>query len=68
MKKTYNKGEVKMKKFIVIALMLLTAPAFAAQTQKEIIDTTLSKSAWDTSGYANTKDAQKIMFFVNYDS
>ena len=53
---------------VVLAVLLLTAPVFAGQTQTEIIDTKLTKAAPASSGDKFVGDANKVSFFVTYQS
>ena len=59
-----------MKKlFVFVALMaLLAGQVYAGQTQREIIDTTLSTSASAIEADWNIQDTDRVSFFVTYDN
>jgi hypothetical protein len=57
-----------MKKFLFLAVMLLSVNVFAAQTSTEIIDSTLSTSNLDDYATVNIEDAKRVTFFVTIDN
>jgi len=60
-----------MKKILLtlLAVLFFASPVYSAQTQTEIIEsTTLSKSNLAIEGQRYVGDAEKVSFFVTYDS
>ncbi len=59
-----------MKKWLVVLmLVLLVGPVFAAQTEKVIIDgETINRASPTVEAYTNISDADKVTFFVTYTS
>lgn len=54
--------------FGLLALVLLASPVFAAQTQTEIVDETLSTSNTIAEGDCNVEDSERITFFATIDN
>lgn len=58
-----------MKKWLaVFIVMLMAVPCYAANVNKEIIDTTLNTTTPFTAENLYIGDAEKVSFFVTYDS
>lgn len=54
---------------IVLLMALMASPVFAAQTQRTIVNgVTINRATPETEGTINVSDAEKIAFFVTYNS